>query len=151
MSETLTSVVVFFTNPGTTALANAVGILGFVITLYVAFGVRKIQRQYASRVRLPELRSALQQHASDIGDALGSFSSRQDFILLELNRALPLLEAVHRRLKWGERARVKELLVRVKKTNAMNVTQADARGIFNLLHALIGELEEWERDARWSK
>ncbi len=148
----LTESIATLTSPGFTAITNLTGVLAFVLTIFVFFNVRQISGRYGKLIRLPELRTSLLNHASKIGDHLSDFENRRDSISLELAKLSPTLASVQRKLEFGQRHTAKALIKDVKSCRGTTMfTQDQIRQVFNHLHALADELEQWENDIRWRK
>ena len=150
MPAWLTELIVTLTSPGFTAITNLTGVFAFVLTIFVFFSVRKISNHYGKLIRLPELKTSLLNQASKISDLLSNFENRQDSISLELAKLSPMLASVEKRLGFGQRHTVKVLIKDVKSCRGTTKFTLDqVRQIFNHLHTLVAELEQWENDVRW--
>ncbi len=152
MPNWLTALITELTSPGFTALANLFGVLAFVFTILVYFNVRQISNHYGALIRLPELRTSLLTHASKIGDFLSDFENGRDNISLEFAKLLPMLLSVKKRLGISQRHTVNALIKDVNNCRKnSNFAENQIRQVFNHLHTLVTELEQWESDIRWRK
>ena len=150
MPAWLTELIATLTSPGFTAITNLTGVLAFVLTIFVYFSLRQISSHYGALIRLPELKTSLLSQASRISDLLGDFENRRDNISLELAKLLPMLVSVEKRLGFGQRYTVKVLIKDVKSCRGTTKFTLDQiRQIFNHLHTLVAELQQWENDIRW--
>lgn len=152
MSKWFNSIVPDLVSGEFTAIVNIVSIIGFFITVFVMINVRQIKGQYTSRIRVPELRVNLEEHTSKIGDLLNDYSNNKHNISLELTRTEPVLQAIKKRLGWTERSKVKESIKIIKiiqKTKPIS-SEDDFRNIYDRLHGINSELEQWENDMKWS-
>lgn len=134
-----------------TAIVNVISVIGFIITIFVIIGVRQIKGQYTSRIRVPKLRLHLVNHASRIGEFLNDYSNNKNQISLEMANTEPVLQAIKKRLGWTERSKVKEAIKKIhEQQNKLALSEAEVRLIYNLLHGINSELEQWEIDKEWS-
>lgn len=133
-----------------TAIVNVLSMLGFVITIYVMFGVRQIKGHYTSRIRVPELKSQLINLASQLGALLNDYQNNKNQIEIEMARIEPVLRAIKKRLGWTERDKVNEALKILVVQQNHATSEDQIRIIYNLLHGINAELEQWENDKRWS-
>jgi len=151
MPEWLNTMVPDLVSNKFTAIVNVISVIGFIITIFVMIGVRQIRGQYTSRIRVPELRMRLVKHASQIGELLNDYSNNKDYISLEMANTEPVLQAIKKRLGWSERNKVKEAINRVNKLQTkLTSNEGEVRLIYNLLHGISSELEQWEIDQNWS-
>jgi hypothetical protein len=150
MSEWINAATTYLTQNTTTAVVNVMSILGFFITVYVMIQIRQIKEYYTARIRLPELRNLLQQYASNLGGFLNDYSNNKNMIILEISKTEPVLQAIKKRLGWSERKRVKEAIKIINDhQNGHNFDEERVRLLYNSLHGISVELEQWENDKRW--
>lgn len=146
----LTELISTLTSPGFTAITNLTGVLAFVLTIFVFFSVRQISSHYGALIRLPELKASLAAQASRIGELLSDFENERDSASLELAKLLPMLASVKKRMAFSQRHTVNSLIEDVKSCQRTTAfTSNQVRQIFNHLHTLVAELEQWENDIRW--
>lgn len=151
MLDWLNGMIPTLVSPTFTAIVNVISIIGFVITIFVMVGVRQIKGHYTSRIRVPELRNQLVAHASKIGDFLNDYSNNRNSISLEMAATEPVLRAIKKRLSWSERGKINEALKKINKLQKEpSQSEKDVRLIYNILHGLSSELEQWENDKKWS-
>ena len=141
----------YFVSDNFTAIVNVISVIGFFITIFVWLSVRQIKSQYTSRIRVPELKEKLVAHTSKIGEFLNDYTNNKNQILLELSTIEPILNAIKKRLGWTERSKVNETIKMVNKIQK-NFTgnEEEIRLIYNHLHGINSELEQWEIDKNWS-
>lgn len=133
-----------------TAIVNVLSVLGFAITIYVMIGVKQIKGHYTSRIRVPELKIQLIDLASQLGKLLNDYQSNRNQIECEMARIEPVLKAIKKRLGWTERGKVNEALKKLNEQQKRTGSEVQVRMIYNLLHGIHAELEQWEIDKRWS-
>lgn len=133
-----------------TAIVNVLSLLGFAITIYVMIGVRQIKGHYTSRIRVPELKAQLVSLASQLGALLNDYLNNKNQIELEMEKIAPVLKAIKKRLGWTERNKVNETLKKLNEQKNHTSGEAQVRLIYNLLHGINAELEQWENDKKWS-
>lgn len=75
---------------------------------------------------------------------LNDYKNNSNAIDIEIARIEPVLQAIKKRLKWSETVKIKQTLKLLK--NRRNVDET--RDIFNSLHGVIAELEQWENDKK---
>lgn len=147
MFEWTKPTVEYLTTPKFTAFVNFLSILGFIVTIYVGLGIRKIRNQYAAKIRVPELKEQLQKHVSNLSGFLNDYANNINSIAIEIAQLEPVLQAIKKRLKWSERGKINKALKML--TNRQKYIQGNENGvrnIFNFLYGLISELEQWEND-----
>lgn len=133
-----------------TAIVNVLSVIGFVITIFVMLGVRQIKGQYTSRIRVPELKGEVSNLASQLGTLLNDYKNNKNHIELAIARIGPVLKAIKKRLGWTERNKVNEALRLLKKHESYGCNEDRIRTIYNILHGINAELEQWENDKKWS-
>lgn len=79
------------------------GLVGFIITVYVLIEVRSIKRSFMSRARLPEIVQALERAGSDLNANLSNWPSRRNEARSQVKIAASLLKSVATFLPKGER------------------------------------------------
>lgn len=147
MIEWINSMVGNFTSVKITAFVNLLSILGFFVTIYVGFGIRKIRSQYVAKIRVPALKAQLQNHVSTLSSYLNDYTNNKNLIVTEIAQLDPVLHALKKRLKWSERNKIKQVLDMLERRRKyMENNEAGVREFFNYLHGLISELEQWEND-----
>lgn len=147
MLEWTKPIVEYLTTLKFTAFVNFLSILGFVVTIYVGLGIRKIRNQYAAKIRLPELKEQLQKHVSNLSGFLNDYENNKNPIAIEIAQLEPVLRAIKKRLKWSERSKINQALrMLTDRPKYIQNNEDGVRGIFNFLYGLISELEQWESD-----
>jgi len=149
MPEWVQDIVVFLKSDMIGAFANITGIAGFFITIFVMKTVSQIRSHYTSLVRLPELRSRLQEQASVLGDLLNDFLENEKKIALELAKTLPILNSINKRLNRSEKGTIRSAMKTIKAHGSTALSEKEVRHIYNSLHTINGELEQWEFDKKW--
>jgi hypothetical protein len=141
----------YFVSDDFTAIVNVISVIGFFITIFVWISVYQIKSQYTSRIRVPELKGKLVAHTSQIGEFLNDYTNNKNQILLELSTIEPILKAIKKRLGWNERSKVNETIKMVNKLQKNFASnEEEVRLIYNHLHGINSELEQWEIDKNWS-
>jgi hypothetical protein len=141
----------WLTSPFVTAIVNVLSVLGFGVTIYVMFGVRQIKNNYTSRIRVPELRMKLGEYISSIGGFLNDYANNKNKISPQLEQTKSVLKAIKKRLGRVEAKKINEVLVLMNNLQ-INLTNQEVhvREIYDRLHGIIEELEQWENDMKWS-
>lgn len=141
----------WLTSSFVTAIVNVLSVLGFGVTIYVMFGVRQIKNNYTSRIRVPELRVKLGEYISNIGDFLNDYANNTNQIAPQLEQTESVLKAIKKRLGRVEAKKIQEVLVLMNNLQINLTGQEDqVRNIYNRLHGVNAELEQWENDMKWS-
>lgn len=139
-----------------TTVASVFSIVGFVITIYVAWGIRKIKLQMLRRVRLPELHEKLIAHKSRISDSLNTYKGNEEqaikSIREELSEAIAHVKYLQEKTK---RTGVTSTLTRLRETMADELKKdtsvpKDIRRIYNSMNTAITEIENLVDDEKWS-
>jgi predicted ferric reductase len=76
----------YLLSPSFTAFVNLLALLGFIVTVYVGFGIRKIKTHYAAKIRVPELKAQLQIHVSILSELLNDYQNNKNSIAIEIAR-----------------------------------------------------------------
>jgi len=144
------SILTFLTSSPVAAFANLSSVVGLGITIVVAIGVKQIRKHYAAMIRLPELRGQLEGHASALSNLLNDYANNAENIVLELTKIVPVLKAVKKRINWSERDSINEALERIKDFTESSRSEDRVRAVHHSLHGIMGELDQRERDSKWS-
>ena len=140
----------FLTTEAVTAFANLSSIVGLAVTIFVMRTVYQLRRHYDSLVRLPELRAQLELQTSALAELMNDFKGNAENIALELAKLEPVLKAVQRRLPWSEREALKDALTTIARMMYRAPTENLVRDVYRSLHRILGDLEQRERDSKWS-
>jgi hypothetical protein len=141
----------WLTSTPVTATVNVLSVLGFGVTIYVMFGVRQIKNNYTSRIRVPELRLKLGEHISNIGGFLNDYANNTNQIAPQLEQTESVLKAIKKRLGRVEAKKIQEVLVLMNNLQSnLKGQEEPVRNIYNRLHGVNAELEQWENDMKWS-
>jgi chromosome segregation ATPase len=141
----------WLTSPSITAIVNVLSVLGFGVTICVMFAVRQIKNNYTSRIRVPELRIKLGEHISSIGELLNDYANNKNKIAPRMEQIESVLKAIKKRLARPAVVKIQEVLSLMRNLNNEQVTdEAVIREIYNKLHGVSAELEQWENDMKWS-
>lgn len=133
-------------------IADVLGILGFLLTVFVALSVRTIKRDYLFRGTVPKLFDALIDHASKINDflAIADQEERSVRINTRLKQVEGTLESLVVQLKGGRKKSVKGLLSVVRRYGKS--TQKDptlVQGIYDDTQKVIQQLQDLIEERRW--
>lgn len=90
-------------------IASGASILSFFISIYVLFDVRRIRKDFLSRVRIPSLLEALESYASDMSRDLASFEESRQQMEIVLARCEPALRSLSPKLSGVERRDTRRL------------------------------------------
>lgn len=141
----------WLTSSFVTAIVNVLSVLGFGVTIYVMFGVRQIKNNYTSRIRVPELRLKLIELISGIGDLLNDYANNTNQIAPQMEQTESVLKAIKKRLGRAEAKKIQQVLLLMSKLqNNLTGEEVQVRNIYNRLHGVSTELEQWENDMKWS-
>ncbi|HFF1824609.1 TPA: hypothetical protein ACGEZE_005204 [Raoultella ornithinolytica] len=97
-----------------TDVASLTGIVGFFLTVKVFFTTRTLKAALKHKVRIPEIHSDLQNKASMIGEAIGEWDKRKDFIRKAFSDCAVSAESLIDKLPSKERAKIDIFLDDVK-------------------------------------
>jgi hypothetical protein len=103
-------------------IADSSSILGFLLTLWVLWTVRKISRYYFSKGRLPSYRKQLEDSASDLSSALGHTPRDSRAIDAALATLKAHASSTKKWVPWGLRRDLKMLV------NAVEAVQNENHG-----------------------
>ena len=88
-------------------------IIGLAITIFVAFGIRSITRDFLFQARVPQLKKKITEHVKAISGLLGNFTANQAEIHLELKRCRANLNNLLPKLGKKEAADVKVIIRKI--------------------------------------
>jgi hypothetical protein len=132
-------------------LGDVASLVGFALTVYVSFGIRKIRKFYVLRARLPELNKRLRTHASNLSNHLNDFRAFRDEALKELTTAEVTLRSLKGKLSGPSRRAVKDSLSRLKQLDRSRLIEQQLREVYLQLVGTHEQLKEEERNLKWER
>jgi hypothetical protein len=131
------------------AFADVVSVAGALVSLYVLFTVRSIERRFVYRARLPEWIAALRSSTSRISALLQSFNENLEPLQDELAICISHLKSIRTRSSWRDRARIKVLLGQIEAGRGFALEKTQVRFIYTEMLVLLGDLENAANELRW--
>jgi len=124
-------------------------VVGLAITVFIAFGVRKIKRSFLAKARLPELIRRLDKHASRLSSYLSDFPRFGDKARYELAQSQATLRSVERKLQGEQRRSCRTVRKMISKQRRRNVTSDDVARTYEEMTFLLQALKEYQQDLIW--
>jgi hypothetical protein len=148
-SALITAIANAFSGPLLTALANALSIAGFVITIFVFLDVRKIKKFYVFTGRVIDLSKSLKQHSSNISEYLNDFEGFLPQIQEELTRAEVTLKSLEKKTSGQLKQSVANLARTVQSYDAQKKDKDGLRTIYLGMIKIQAEIADLRKDQQW--
>lgn len=130
-------------------VADWISIVSFVLTIWIAVGVRKIQRRYLFVARVPNLTKDITKLASTISEQLGDFEKAKDASDVTLASMEPLLNSLKKKLDRQGKASVERVLKTIGEYQNGKRNQESLRQVYIETQRLIAEVAEITADSKW--
>lgn len=129
-------------------VADVVGILGFIATLFIWYLTGKLSRKFVRRARVPQLRGDLSQLS---GELLIALKPRNiDDVGGVLSRIESSLDSAADKVSFWSRGDIKRLRKKIKVVRTENVYEVSRiRPLHNELLGVIEVLRNIEKDNSW--
>jgi hypothetical protein len=108
--ETLKKLVEFLNWPIFNAIDNLSSLTGLIISLVVLIKVKKIEVNYAGRIRIPTLLTRINSHASNLIKLMEDYGDAQNEIRLELGSMKAHLESLHKKVDKSIRKEIDSIV-----------------------------------------
>jgi len=129
-------------------VADVLGIVGFVITLFVWRLTGKLSKKFLRRARVPQLRGDLSQLSSELLIAMKPRNI--DDVGGVLSRIESSLDSAAGKISFWSRGDIKRLRKRIKAVRLENVYEVSRiRPIYNEVLGVIEVLKNIEKDNSW--
>lgn len=89
-------------------LADFLSVIGFCLTVYLLFTIRKIKNYYVFKVRVPDLLKVMAKQASTLAQLHQAFDESKLAILLEIGKAEVTLRSLSPKVDRSIRASINE-------------------------------------------
>jgi len=127
-------------------IGSVASLVSLVLTVYVAWSLRKIKNTYIFRMRAPHFTKTLTKHASTLIDYARDFNSSQHEIGDELARVDVKLKAMQGRMRGASKKAVKELRDRIRDFERAPGDEAKFRLAYRGMQRVIEEVKEYQED-----
>jgi hypothetical protein len=127
-------------------IANYLGIIGFVLTIYIAWSISKVRNRYIFRIKAPQFVKALGKQASILIDYANDFANNQAEICDEFARIDVRLKAMQGRMAGGAKKAVKDLRKLIKEYEREPVNEGKFRLAYRGMQRVIEEAKEYQED-----
>jgi hypothetical protein len=131
--------------------ADVAGLIGFAISVYLFFNIRKIKEFYIFATRTPELLNALKQSASNISKLNADFEENKNHIGTELARTSGILASLRKKAPFAQKRLISGTVSLVENYNSQAKNNKDVWEIYNSIHKIISHLEEILADSKWEQ
>lgn len=129
-------------------VTTAASFLGFLLTLYVTWQVRSIRRQYAARVRLPDLIKELTAKGSELNTLIPSWPQHRNEVEGKIKVTMELLGAARKLLGRSDAGTVSRVHRKFSKAEEVG-DQDQAWGLYTDLQMAIASLEQIVKNLNW--
>jgi hypothetical protein len=127
-------------------IANYIGIIGFIFTIYIAWSISKVRNRYIFRIKAPQFVKVLGKQASILIEYANDFASNQAEIGDEFARIEVRLKAMQGRMTGGSKKAVKDLRKLIKEYEREPANEAKFRLAYRGMHRVIEEVKEYQED-----
>ncbi len=132
--DTINSIINFFNKEVFTAFSNISSIAGLIISIFVFMRVKRIERNYAFRIRVPALASELERQALRLNDYLNDYQNYISDIKEVLAKSEVHLESLREKVDRHTRESIKSLLREIHSYSESQEHLAQLSHIKSLLH-----------------
>lgn len=133
-------------------LSDLASIIGFFLTVYVSRGVRKIEKEFLFRARLPSLLKQLQSHATTLSTHLQNFPNSENEVIEELSIAKVNINSLYRKSSGEIKISLKKLEIEIEKflnEKSNDNSKKDIRKIYLAMNMVIQEITNLREDEKW--
>jgi hypothetical protein len=132
------------------AMADALSIIGFFLTVKVLWDVRHLQNFYLFKARVPELTDRIGVVASRISELLNDYDGSTAEIQVVLAELEVVLNSLQKKTSSRAKAAAKESIKQIR-NYAKQPDETKLRGIYVELRKLGIEVSEIRQDAEWER
>jgi hypothetical protein len=141
-------------------ISDWLSVVGFLLALWAAWGVRKLRKAYQDLVRGQDLLDELQRAASEIADAASDVEANREVLLLAFVSAEAALEGLKSRVGgwyvfWGDRGDLKSDIDKLRRdfkghqdNGARHVDRATAMVEYRRIQRIVLRVINIQRDRR---
>jgi hypothetical protein len=130
-------------------IADVLSVLGFVVTLWVAWNVRSLRAFYTLVRILPVRIDRIRELAERIRRLHGQFPNSREEVLVERGRLLATLEPLARQLPHGRRRSVRSTIASIKLYQSGSRTPALLWEIYGQSQNALEELSYYLEERQW--
>ena len=141
----------FVANLTLSEVADWFGIISFGLTVWIAFGVRTIQRRYLFTARVPDLTKQISKHASKLVLQHADFEKSRSDVDLTLAQLEAPLKSLQNKVERQSKPSIKSLLAAISEFQKQRGSKDQLWKIYVETQKLIAEIDEIAADARWEK
>jgi hypothetical protein len=123
-------------------VADYASLIGLLLTIYVAWSLRKIKNTYIFRVGAPEFVRVLTRHASTLIACGNDFENSKQEIDVELATSDVTLRSMHRRMRGESKKAVKQLRDLIREYNEVPGDKEKFYLIYTEMQRVIEEVKE---------
>jgi hypothetical protein len=123
-------------------IADVASLISLIVSVYVAFSLRAIKKDYIFRLRAPDFMKALRKHASVLSDYGNDFENSIQEICDELVRVDVKLRSMKDRMRGASKRSVKQLRSAIRSYNLDSNNQQKFRLIYRGIQGVLVEVEE---------
>ncbi len=133
-------------------ISGLASIFGLFLTIYVFLSIRKIEKEFLFRVRLPSLLRKLQQHASNLSKLLQQYPESENEIIEELSIAKVNINSLYKKSTGSIKTSLHKLETNIEEyrnTKIAKQTKESIREIYVEMNMVIQEINNQKDDDKW--
>jgi hypothetical protein len=138
-----------FSRETLSVVGDILGIISFVLTIFVLYDTRKIRGFYKFKGRGPALLKDLSRYSSTISRYLNEFEDFLPQIAEELKRSEAKLKSLEKKLSGQPKASVKRLRKIVNECEVKTENEREVRVAYLEMVKVIEEVKEHRKDLDW--
>lgn len=127
-------------------IASWASVISLLLTIYVAWSIRKIRNKYISRIRAPRFVEMLVEKGSILSDFANDFSNSEQEICDELARVDVRPKAMQGRMRGESKKAIKELRTRIRDYEKEPDSQAKFHLVYRSMQRVIEEVSEYQEE-----
>jgi hypothetical protein len=138
-----------FSNFSFTDFTNLLSIIGFFISVYVYFDLKRLKKFYLFKGRSPDLCKQLSNHSSKINDYLGDFNNNIPNIDKELALAVITLKSIKRKTSGFIKQSISLLQKKINSYKSKEKSESVLREIYIDMIQINEQIRDLMKDQNW--
>jgi hypothetical protein len=132
-----------------TYISDFASIASLIVTIFVAFRVKKIEDGFLRAIRLPDLTGRLHNHATALLDCYNDFDVSKQRILEELAICKSTSRSISEKADGRIRRVSKSILKQIEKYIETGGGKEGLMTLYTNILTLVQDLEDSQEDAKW--
>lgn len=132
-------------------IADVLSILGFILTLWVAWNVKQLRRRYTLVGVAPVWIDRIREQAERIKQLHGQYNDSREDISVELSRLAGTSEALERLLPRDQRRSIHAMVVTIRRYEGGSRTAQALWEIYRQSQRVLEELKSFQEEQQWPK